>query len=97
MGEDGFGMIKCVALIVHFISIIMTSVSPQIFRHQILEVRDPCLGELWSIPKGSASWRVLLDVCWGAGCIAKSWEMLLPFSICQSGGRVKSEQGVRLT
>ena len=65
MGEDGFGMIKCIALIVHFISIIMTSVSPQIFRHQILEVRDPCLGELWSVPKGSASWRVLLDVCWG--------------------------------
>ena len=33
VGEDGFGMIKCIAFIVHFISIIMTSVSPQIFRH----------------------------------------------------------------
>ena len=35
-------MIECVTFIVHFISIIITSTPPQIIRHEIPEVGDPC-------------------------------------------------------
>ena len=41
-GRMASGWLKCVAFIVHFISIVITSVPPQIIRRQIPEVRDPC-------------------------------------------------------
>ena len=44
---EGRGMVlgyfQCVTLIVHFISIIITSAPPRVIRHWILEVEDPCL------------------------------------------------------
>ena len=42
------GESKCIALIVHFISIIITSGPPEIIRHQIPEVGDPCLTRIFS-------------------------------------------------
>ena len=38
------GWVKCFTFILHFISIIILSVPPQIIRHQILEA-----GDSWSV------------------------------------------------
>ena len=52
--EDNFSMeqggmvlerFKCITFIVHFISIIIISVPPQITRHWIPEAGDPCFKE----------------------------------------------------
>lgn len=37
-----WGWFKCITFFVHFISIITASAPPQIIRHSILEVGDPC-------------------------------------------------------
>ena len=37
-----WGWFKSITLIVHFISIIITSAPPQSLRHSILEAEDPC-------------------------------------------------------
>ena len=48
-----FGRFKWITFIEHFISITTTSASPQIIRHSILEVWDPCLKEgLENLGKG---------------------------------------------
>ena len=41
------GWFKLIAFIGHFISIIITTAPPQIIRHQILEVADPCFRDQW--------------------------------------------------
>ena len=42
-----WGWFKCIIFIVHFISVIITSAPPQIIRHQIPEVGDPCKRVTW--------------------------------------------------
>ena len=41
-GANGFRMIQGITFIVRFIPIIITSALPQIIRHYIPEVGDPC-------------------------------------------------------
>ena len=43
LGEDSS------TFIVHFISTILTSVPPQIIKHEISEVKDPCIRVLMDL------------------------------------------------
>ena len=67
-GGGGLGWSKGTAFIVHFISIIITSASPQIARHQIPEAGGPC-------SKDTQDSSTLLEGLHLLYCITPSWAL----------------------
>ena len=63
----------------HFILAIMTSAPPQIIRHSILEVGDPCSRGVPSVVGGGLCRRCHRPGCWGLPCVeAASCSLVVP-------------------
>lgn len=66
-GEIVLGWFEHTTFFVHFISMIIISAAPQVIRHYILEVGDPCF---WGLPAKKPG---ILTACFQEGLGSKIW------------------------